>query len=127
MSLPNWTHIGDYDIPAKPAGGLWTLVHEHFEGPCRLKITVSPEQTWRFADEAEAQCGPDGNPVSHLPGSLCLNTNAPIGALVGKIGGSTADKTGVVDFVAGGFCVVVLDDATKSGPLFLTINDLPAS
>jgi hypothetical protein len=52
---------------------------------------------------------------------------APIGALVAKIGGSSADKPDASKqtvFAVGSECVVVLD-GKSSGTLFLTMNDEP--
>jgi hypothetical protein len=45
--------------------------------------------------------------------------------LVGKIGGSIAESTGLHDFVVGSFCIIEVP-AEKKGPLYLTINDLPS-
>ena len=109
-------------VPATPAAGMWSVALEWIEGPCRLCISADGE--WSFADEADAKCGPDGSPVSHIPASRCLNPDAPVGALIGKIGGSTADSSveGTLRFVVGRYCAFRLA-AEHSGPLFLTIND----
>lgn len=123
MSQNRWKQIvKDREIPAKPAGGLWTMVHEIVTGPCLVKIEA--EGTWQYADEKEAKCGPDGQVGSYLSASRCINDKAPVGALVAKVGGSTADQGGKETFVAGSFCVAKLE--AKSGALFLTINDVPA-
>jgi hypothetical protein len=124
MSTLQWTQIvKDLEVPAKP-DGLWTIACEFIQGPAKLKITA--EGIWQYADEDYALCGPDGNSVSYLSSSHCINVNAPVGALVGKIGGGTADVKGEVDFVVGRFCVLSVPQ-DKSGTLFLSINDLPSS
>jgi hypothetical protein len=46
----------------------------------------------------------------------------PVGALIVKIGGSTAGVADGVVRVAGSSAVIQIDDKT-SGPVFLTIND----
>jgi hypothetical protein len=50
--------------------------------------------------------------------------------LIGKIGGSTGDQvldpTIVSVFPVGRFCVFKSPDETKTGPLYLSINDTPS-
>jgi hypothetical protein len=108
-------------IPAQPSAS-WTLAIDHVAGPALLKIEA--EGKWRFADRSDAGCGPDGVATSHLPGDRCLVAAAPVGALVGKLGGSTVANDGVLHFPVGRHCVIELT-ATQRGPLYLTINDFP--
>ncbi len=122
----------EIDISAGPP--LWTLVEDYIFGPIKLKIElVDPEAVWQFA--AETYCKANGtmrnDPAALLPG-------APIGALIGKLGGGTADfpvapqaggqpipLPGVRLFAVGTYAVIEVkrDD---SGPLFLTMNDILA-
>lgn len=115
------TPIGPFSIRvrAKP-DGLWTLADEFAVGSCVLKISAKPRATWAYADAAAARCGAEGHRNSLLSREKCLLASAPVGALIGKIGGSTADTEGT-KFVVGRYCVVRVP--AEGGPLFLTIND----
>jgi hypothetical protein len=108
------------DVPAKPSAGVWTKVIEYIEGGTILKLEVgTPESTWHYGDEDT--CGPDGDVASIMLRSKCLLASAPVGALIGKIGGSTAGTVDGVTFVVGTFCIVKV--GADGGPLYLTIND----
>jgi hypothetical protein len=117
--LSSWPLLCTLQIPARPAG-LWTLV-DFIEGPAVLKITAKPGETWAYSDSLSAVCGADGDPHSLLSASKCLVPKAPVGALVGKIGGSTAGAETDTSFVVGSACIVKIAD--EGGALFLTIND----
>jgi hypothetical protein len=67
------------------------------------------------------KCGPDGD-IHSPPSSDSLLPDALLGALIGKIGGSSAAIKNATAFVVGSHCVLEISDTTK-GPLFLTIND----
>jgi hypothetical protein len=126
--------LANFDVPAKPAG-VWTKVLDYV-GPSR-KLRFIASGTWCWQDpsslpnhdapgssETRRECGPDGD-LSATPSKGCLTQEAPVGALIGKIGGSTATVQNMGAFVVGAFCVYDVSDAMK-GPLFLTINDMPA-
>ena len=119
MAIDTTTSV-TVDVRARP-NGVWTLVEELFDAGTVLVISASNDQCWSYADAVSAQCGPDGDPHALLSREKCIFPDAPVGALIGKIGGSTAgDKVGTM-FVAGSFCVFRVPDG--GGPLFLTIND----
>ena len=106
-------------IPARP-DGLWTAVYEYITGTIALQFKAKGE--WSYAPNQK--CGPDGVRSLGLLQDV-LVPNAPIGALVCKIGGSSADKpdaTKQTVFAVGSECIVVLD-GKSSGTLFLTMND----
>jgi hypothetical protein len=52
----------------------------------------------------------------------CLLEKGPVGALIGKLGGSTAGSDDGTLFLAGQSCVVKVAQG-NGGPLYLTIND----
>jgi hypothetical protein len=78
-------------------------------------------------------CGADGI-RNALPKAGFLSTAAAYGALIGKIGGSSADLPDSSSaaspygnkrvFAVGTYCVVSIG-GTDGGPLFLTMNDSP--
>lgn len=120
MSQPKWTQVvTDFEVPAKPQG-LWTLAYEWVAADKRVKITAAGD--WKYADEEWASCGPDGDPRSYLSRDDCIHADGPVGALLGKVGGSTADTKGM-PFVAGSHTVVTFK-AEEEGSLYLTINDI---
>src|SRR5438309_8608468 len=103
-------------IPAKPTA-LWTKVFDYIEGPARLRIEA--EGIWSYS---KRHCGPEGIPSVGLMNDALVST-APLGALVGKIGGSTAEKpdtTKIGVFAVGNYCVLNLDASAK-GALFMTM------
>jgi hypothetical protein len=121
MTQPNWQVLTGvpHSVPAKPRG-LWTRVCDYIEGPVKLKLEANGE--WAYSKK---RCGPDGAPQEGLVADA-LVPSAPLGTLVGKIGGSSADKPDVskgLVFAVGSYCVVSLDN-TARGALFLTMNDV---
>ncbi len=122
MTGTPWTEVlKDRPIPAAAGGGIWTPVLDYVSGGTVLKIEA--EGDWSYADEEAARVGPGGDPRSPIPRDRLLNQRAPIGALVGKIGGSTASNGGVHEFVVGGYCVLEVPK-DKGGALMLAMNNL---
>ncbi len=108
-------------VPAKP-DGLWTAVHDFISGTVALRFKAKGE--WSYAPKRK--CGPDGVRGLGLPQDVMV-PGTPLGALIAKIGGSSADKpdaTKQAVFAVGSECVVVLD-GKNSGTLFMTMNDEP--
>lgn len=114
------TNLERWTVPAKPDGGLWTLVCAYVDGPALLRIRATDDR-WGYAPGREAFCGPDGDPCGLVQSDVCLLQTAPIGALIGKFGGSTGDARDAKPFVVGRDCVVRVPN--EGGPLYLTIND----
>ena len=121
MNKPNWQLLTTVSVPAKPSG-LWTLAWDYVAGPKKLKIEAKATESWTYAPPPASPCTGDGDPRAALDRARCLCPDAPVGALIGKIGGSTGGiKDGQI-FVAGQLCVMDLADTVK-GVLLLTIND----
>jgi hypothetical protein len=124
MKKPAWRtlKLAKDPLPAKSIG-LWTQVIDYIEGPTRLRFKASGK--WTYAEGRET--GPEGDRNLGFPQDVLL-PGAPLGALVGKIGGSSADKpdpTKQTVFAVGTDCVISVDEKTK-GTLFLTMNDEPS-
>ena len=117
MTEPIWTplQLKTDQISAKPLA-IWTLVCDYVKGPLKLKVEATG--TWDYSPSKS--CGPDGSRQGGFPANA-LNPSAPLGALIGKIGGSTADKP-LSSFVIGSYTVIALDDKAE-GPLYFTMND----
>jgi hypothetical protein len=121
----------DREIEISAGPPLWTMAVKYIVGPVKLKIEVlDPNAVWQFA--AGTSCDASGtmrnDPLAMLPA-------APIGALIGKLGGGTADfpapptatdsaqaPAGVKLFAVGTYAVIEVLK-TDSGPLFLAMND----
>lgn len=140
MSDPNWDEWITANVPAKPGHGYWTMVLDYVDASERLNFVAEDERDvppaeghpaerednkWTYADRKA--CYADGDPKAPINPANCLIPDAPPGALIGKIGGSTAGKSdGAKMFVVGSFCVLELDANTK-GTLYLTMNADPMS
>jgi hypothetical protein len=129
MTEPAWIDIGAAEIFAKPIG-LWNDTKIFVEGPGLLRIEVIPEEvesqiqpSWFYSLKYKHQCTANGDQRSLIPLKRCLTEKAPVGALIGKVGGSVADRGGDAIFLVGSFCVIEIP-SERRGPLFLTINDL---
>ena len=108
------------NVEAKPAG-IWTPALESVSGIKRLRITAAPGN-WTSGNES---CDANGKRISPIPRSACLLVTAPFGALIGKIGGSTAGISDGYVFAVGRSCVLDIG-ATPipgTGALYFTIND----
>jgi hypothetical protein len=121
MAGKTWQELAkNVQVQAKPEG-LWTPAVEYVGDKKLLKIEVRDTKAhWEYADGKS--CGPDGDTKAQFKVGTLLLENAPVGALIGKVGGSTAGSADGKVFVVGRFCIIRLDDKIE-GPLFLTIND----
>lgn len=126
--LPTVTTVIDADPP-----NLWVCVLDYVED---VKLKIVAEGTWEWAPGRS--CSPNGELGERQPSDL-LFASAPLGALIGKIGGSTCDKsewlaagtaasgiTRPAVFTVGclGFYAPAKTDPVR-GPLFLAMNDSP--
>jgi len=156
MTEITWREVKRVDVNMTP-GALWRLALEYVQGPRLLRLRVLNSKgepvlngepglnkdgkakvdpagkvdwpTWGLADSI---CSPDGNPRNPPKDTLLLCSRAPQGALIGKLGGSSADHPDTAPnsqpygtrkvFAVGTYCVIAVakDD---SGPLFLTRNE----
>ncbi|MET0504460.1 MAG: hypothetical protein ABWZ85_03975 [Luteibacter sp.] len=114
----NWSEIKDgIVVPAKPTG-IWTWAFDYVQGPAL--ISIEAEGSWKYS--GTQQCGPDGQLNGLVGTANLILPGAPLGALLVKVGGSTAGVNDGVVRVAGTRAVVTIDEKA-SGPVFLTIND----
>ena len=125
---PVWRSLGEFTVSAKPEG-IWTKVLDYVGPSRKLRFTATGKWAWQDAKDAKDakvgkhECGPDGDAKSQKPANA-LSADALLGALIGKIGGSSAAVNNTSAFPVGSYCVIDVDDKTK-GPLYLTINDAP--
>src|SRR5262249_38033156 len=116
-----WTPALDYLSPGK------TYRIEVRVLPAAAPDQPAQEQKW--TPESAGECTADGNMTAERSDSL-LVTTAPVGALLAKIGGGSADVKPAADkvtvFAAGRHCVFTAA-ADKTGALYLGVNDTSAS
>ena len=114
-----WRPVVTLKIPDPESA--WTPAVEYL-APNRLyRIKVKGSSAKWTLEGAKSDCGPDGIEVPPRSGDpVC--PGSPYGALIGKIGGSTADKAGSI-IAIGRYCVCKAADAAKAGPLYLGVND----
>jgi hypothetical protein len=130
MITPSWRRVKWVKVPAKPDGP-WSLAVDQITGPRLIRISVSnkdeqgAEVPTKWKPSSAEECGGNGMAKAAPDG---LVPSAPYGALVGKLGGSSADLTetpatsGRKFFPVGTYCVLNVS-ATEGGPLYLTMND----
>ena len=117
MTPIQWnTIVADMLISAQPLG-LWTPVLEYLSPGTLVRILAWG--TWSYSGQMSS-CGPDGHRASFISPKQCLTKDAPVGALICKIGGGTADLKGTI-VPLGSLCIFSVPDA--GGSLFMTIND----
>jgi len=121
MPEPTWMEPTSVNIRAHPDDGVWQQALPYVEGPALLKIEAVGQ--WNYSTQFARPCSANGDLLSPLDPKRCIHEKSPVGALIGRIGGSIADKDATAIFVVGSLCVRKLE-MESTGPLFLTINDM---
>jgi hypothetical protein len=116
----SWREVGKHNLPARPDFGIWTPVLDFVTGPIILCITATGR--WKPV-EALDDCDAGGFRRWSFGRDALLTKKAPLGALVGKLGGSNIAADDAEVFAVGTYFVLNVDK--QSGPLYLTINDAP--
>lgn len=98
---------------------MWTWAYEWIEGPALIRFEA--EGKWQYSP-ASRECTADGDLNAMICARNCLMADAPVGALLAKIGGSTAGARDGKVFLVGRKAVISIDPNT-SGPIMLSIND----
>jgi hypothetical protein len=100
-----------------PAG--WFKVVDYVKTGKILKFEASGE--WTFLPGLT--CEPDGYIGFPLPYDKLLVSTTPVGALIGKLGGSTADQKDGTLFAIGSYTIFVPPEK-GSGPLYIGANTI---
>ena len=137
MGQPTWRELKK--VKVGEGAGLWTPALDYVTPGKLYRIEVAPvpatppatgtkPQEW--TPESGSKCTADGDASLSRSEPVALVGSAT-GALIAKVGGSTADvKTGADEllvFSAGRHCVFSVANAAKSGSLYLGINDTTGS
>jgi hypothetical protein len=144
MPQPAWRLLIEKKKIPDPQTVQWTQVLDYANPGKLLKIVVvdqngnpAPAQTWQPKDFPATGCSADGDYEKKQSAdgiNAALLGSAPRGALIGRIGGGTADQTidtppvgtnpARILFAVGRFCVILVP-AAPVGALFLGANDAP--
>jgi len=119
----DWAGLDDVErivIPARPANGLWTPARGLVSGPQILRLEA--KGIWSPI-EGLPDCGPDGLRHWAFGRERLLTKKAPLGALIGRFGGSNIATDDTDIFLVGSIAVLTVEKTL--GPLYLTINDAP--
>ena len=116
----DWSALDSKDIveiPAQPRSGIWTPARGFIAAGSILRI----EATGQWRPLPNTSCGADGLRHWAYGRDRLLTKNAPLGALIGKVGGGNAYAADSDIMVIGSLCVLKLDKSDC--PFYLTIND----
>lgn len=122
-----WAPIAKFNLPAGDFNAPWVAALEDFGSFTLLRLEAEGE--WS-AITGMRSCGPNGLPGTTWSDDRLLLGDCPVGALIGRIGGSTASlKSAGVDlttgdskpFPVGSLAVIRIPDKAI-GPLFLGFN-----
>lgn len=114
-----WSELKkDVIVEAKP-NGIWTWAVDYVQGPALILIEAKGEWTY---SKGRPPCKADGDLNALISAQHAMLTTAPVGALIVKIGGSTAGLNDGAVRVGGSKAIIQIDEQV-SGPILLTIND----
>ena len=119
-----WRKLTVVKVP-EPQATAWTPALDFLISKRLYRLQVKLGSKWTLLD-ATTDCTADGydNAPPRNGDPICIA--APFGALIAKVGGSTADKGGTI-FGVGRYCIYRVADDANAGPLYLGANDLPAA
>jgi hypothetical protein len=119
MALVTWIPIQTQAVQPGMITVPWLKLVDTIRGATHLMISASG--TWTALPGLLAPCQPDGLAGLILPADRVVLPDAPPGALIGRIGGSSASLKADGAFVVGSSCVVAVP-AGSIGPLFVSFN-----
>ncbi|WP_027154886.1 hypothetical protein [Mesorhizobium sp. WSM2561] len=127
--IVNWSEVATYRKAGEEVTAPWLMALESLGDATHLKIEAEGE--WKPAGSVLPACGPDGLASLTLPDTQLILPGCWFGALIGKLGGSSAihhipepaAAALVADepFAIGAFCMLKLPQDTF-GPLFISFN-----
>jgi hypothetical protein len=119
MAIVTWTPIQTLPLPTGAVALPWLKLIDTIRGATHLMITATG--SWSPMPGLLAPCVPDGLAGLVLPPDRTVLSDAPPGALIGRIGGSSAGLKADGAFVIGTSCVVPVQ-AGSIGPLYVSFN-----
>jgi hypothetical protein len=121
MNTKDWQSFAKVN-PSVELLAFWHKAADHVGSGKLLRFSA----TGKWSVLADVRCGPDGLPGFPVPFDKLLVPSAPPGALIGKVGGSTADLKDGTIFTIGSFAVFTVPEKV-SGPLYIGVNAIPGA
>lgn len=129
MLTLNWSEIKKIDLAAQDVAAAWTVALEALD-PALKYVRFKAAGKWT-AMAGLPTCGPDGLIGQSFPDDRLILTDCSVGALIGRIGGSSATLKGPTTpdggetkpFPIGCETVVKLPD-NATGPIYFGFNIL---
>jgi hypothetical protein len=119
MVRSNWEPIFRLDHKSLLISSIWYFATEIEEDCTSLHLTAKGQ--WDCLGTAVKPCGPDGHPgLPFMAGRLIVPSAAP-GSLIGKFGGSNAERAETGAFVIGSQCFAPMP-SEKATQLFIGVN-----
>jgi hypothetical protein len=118
-----WRKLKTVKVP-DPQSAAWTPALDYLVPKRMYRLQATDISKWTL-DGATIACASDGYDAGLPRNGDPICAGSPFGALIAKVGGGTADRTGTI-FAVGRYCVFQVADDSKAGPLYLGANDLPA-
>jgi hypothetical protein len=124
----SWTPIVTFSPQAQPVTVAWLMACETF-GPATTHLKLTSDGGWTPLIGLP-QCGPDGLVGQLFPEDRLVLTDCSVGALIGRIGGSSATLKALAPatdsgegkpFPIGRYTIIKLPDKGV-GPLFIGFN-----
>ena len=134
MPIIFWNELRTFEInQPTDFSAPWLMIVDALRDATYLQIKAAGE--W---SQGDVDCGPDGVFGTSAQGPHPAMADCPVGALIGKIGGSSAGSTPAAPtsggdasassegkpFAIGVHCVIAVP-AKSLGPLFISFNNLP--
>jgi hypothetical protein len=113
-----WDEIGRFSREDFVISLPWTVLIESIGRATYLHFSASGDWKLPVSDE---RCGPDGRIDLVISADRLVIPEAPVGALIGKLGGSSAHRSDGTLFAIGAVCIIKIPDGIV-GPLFLSLN-----
>jgi hypothetical protein len=115
----DWTEITTVAGAPLQIAYPWHYVWELDDQYARLRFEADGE--WACLGAAVQPCGPDGHQGLPWPSDRLLVAKSAPGALIGKLGGSTAGNDDGTVFTIGSRTIVSIDQK-KNGFLYIGVN-----
>jgi hypothetical protein len=116
-----WRKFKDVKVP-EPQDAAWTPALDYIIPKRLYRLQAKAAGKWTL--DGGTECTADGYDSGPPRNGDPVYSGSPFGALIAKVGGSTADHSGTI-FGVGRYCVFQIADEAKTGPLYLGANDLP--
>jgi hypothetical protein len=120
MNIKDWQLLKDFNQQNVALDGTWYRFVEDYISPGKI-LKFAAKGEWHYLPGHPQRCGPDGFLGLPLPDEKLMLPTSPLGALIGKLGGGSADQKDGTVFAIGSFALVSVP-TNMPCTLFITIN-----